>query len=466
MTHRLALRRSPSLAAPRATARHHFRHATHILPLTLLVTVACSWQRFDEVTENTPVAVFDPPGNGESIGRSVAAIEAGSTTLVFGGGENSYGVYDFGRHNSPGMEAIYGGVCGESDGCRMSPSAAPIHRVVDGAEAACFAYAVATNSEKPSVRLTCEGDRNLGVALDTESAQRLGNSVSSSSFVSRFTSSPRKHPRRLLVSSTPTGTLWYYPDTAGASVPIAVDFQVSDSFGAALAIVPSALSGATGSVTLVVGEPGAGRVHFYVTDSSGLVTGNYCVVGREGLGQHLAAGYFDQAQSATLAVSDANQVTVLTDLGQIEALASTDRALAPEDCLPIERLSVSTALGCTNLGLHANCASSLTLLSLAPADLNDDGLEELLIGVPLADGQGQSAAGQVLTTQLKQAELQIRERLTISSSESGDRLGESVAAVPLSRPDVVLAGAPGGNKIAAFYCSTLVPNGQGGKRCE
>jgi hypothetical protein len=196
-------------------------------------------------------------------------------------------------------------------------------------------------------------------------------------------------------------------------------------------------------------------------DDQGARVNTRCLEGPKGFGLALTTGYFLSNDVQGVAIAANDQVVFLGDLSSAAKDIETDK-----DCRALGDVKNVKTLGCRAFGVEVHCETALSRGSVAPVDLNNDGLDELVVGLPTAVSGGYRAAGQLLTVTVTAKELEVHDRLSPSSIESGDRLGESIVAVPLSRPDVILAGAPGGNKLAAFYCSTLLPAGLGGKRCE
>ena len=443
----------------------YLRKLTASAYLTMLVGASmpsCSWTRFDDATDNSPVLIFKASSGLNGLGTSVAAIRAGSTTMALATGSDGYAIYDFGSKNSPTTDAITVGHCLLSDGCHLAKTVAPVQRDVNGVSMACFAYSMTAQSDgTANVHLTCEKNLEFALALDGVTQTAVGKLSTSTTVPLRFASGPRIAPERLLVSARDKGTLWYYPNRTSAAVPITPTLNVAESFGATLAILDSRFDSADSGTTLVVGEPKAGRVHFFATDDTGAVTSQGCIAGPAGFGQMLASGYYLATDLQSIAVASASQVNVLPELSQLGMLQPNT-----DGCIKLEQLTNTLSLACKEFGIPVDCTNALSLGALATADLNGDQVDELLVGIATASAVGVHAAGQVLTVTAEPTKLAVRERLAPSSPESGDRLGESVVGIPLSRAEVVLAGAPGGNKLAAFYCSALVPDGQGGKRCE
>jgi hypothetical protein len=431
------------------------------LTLSLLgfLPMACSWWRYDEVTEKTPVLILEAPSGSHEIGKAVAAMKGkDDTAQVFTLGRDGYVLFDLGKREPTTTDATARGNCKQADGCVSAQNVAPILRDVDGTQTACFAYGLSQPKDEPlQTRLYCDGGLTHTLGLTDTTRSALGTVTSSSTLGLRFASTPRDTPRHLVAVTETPSTLWYYPSPSSEAVTIPIPDGTKSSFGRSIALLDQRFDSTEDGATLVVGDPDANRVYLLAVDDAGTLSATACIEGPSGFGHLLTTGYFRTSDEQSLVVGTASQLTV------ISALSTLNNAT---DCLSVDALSNATSLGCDNFKLDVDCDSALVNGSMTPADLNSDGIDELIVGVPSAVGEGYRAAGQVLTLSLSNDELSVRERLSPSSIESGDRIGESVVAVPLSRPDVVLAGAPGGNKLAAFYCSALLPAGLGGARCE
>lgn len=430
------------------------------LPLIVAtVTSACSWWRFDDVTTDPPVRLLEAPANVNGMGTSLATFrDANNATLVFATGLDGYAVFDL---SHSGNDAIEQETCRRSDSCFIAERAATIYTQVDGIERPCVAYAAAAgNGDSVRFRLHCDGQIVTSLAVPEAALTLLGTPKESKALGLTFASSPRRTPQRLLASVTATPALVYYPSTSGSGVSVPIPAGATEGFGRAAALLGSRFDAEAPGATLVIGEPTAAKVHLYAVDEAGLVVATACLVGSSDFGSLLATGYFASASSEGIAIGTLSQVTVVPDVTQIRALAS-----ASTDCIDITQLNLAKSLDCHGLGLGTSCSSAMDTGSMSAADIDGDTLDELLIGAPTVTNAGMRYAGVVVSLKWG-TELGVYDQFSPSVRESGDRLGQAALGVPLSDRDVVLAGAPGGNKLAAFYCSALLPAGKGGKRCQ
>jgi hypothetical protein len=214
-----------------------------------------------------------------------------------------------------------------------------------------------------------------------------------------------------------------------------------------------------------VGAPQSGRVWlFHASSDDQSVASLGCVSGGSGFGRTLAAGDVDGAPGDELVVAEDADVVVLDDL----AALATGGACSASPSVVVRLSCVSTAdvSGC---GPESGFGDALAI-----ADLNGDANGEVVVGAPGMSARGEGRAGAILIYDVDLSGEREPEWLTdakfISSAGSGDALGSSLAGVR-QRPagqnprDVLLAGAPGGDKAAMFYCFEL-PSGERGSRCE
>jgi hypothetical protein len=431
--------------------------------LVAALTLGCSWQRYNDVTEKTPVLMLDTPNGIDDLGVSIATITGkAGTAKVFVAGLNGYALYDLGKKEPTSTDALDEDSCKASDRCFIAESVSAIHRNIDGTNAACFAYAIEQHTDGAlRTKLYCDDGTNVALPLDTATETAFGKLSSSSTLQLKYASGPRRNPQRLFATSANHAALWYYPSSTSNTVAIARPNGVGSSFGRSLALMDQRFDATADGATLVIGEPDANRIHLLTVDDSGTLISTTCLEGSTGFGRSMTAGYFVDKNRQGLAVGTDSQVTVLSDLTSLVQASPQGGG-----CVALDAAPSAKTLSCQDFGLEVNCDNALTLGSITPADLNGDGIDELVVGVPMAMSNGERSAGQLITVSVTSDGLVVRDWFAPSSIESGDRLGQSVVALPLSRPDVVLAGAPGGNKLAAFYCSALLPAGLGGKRCE
>jgi hypothetical protein len=430
-----------------------------VLAFAVASFASCSWGRYDDVLRNSPIQILKAPSDLTAFGQSVAAVRADSSSYAFASGYEGFAVYAFDKNNLRSNDPIYEGACRPRNSCWQAASVAPLNRSIADVPTACFAYGVTTaNDGTPAVALHCmDGTLQLLPLPDPAPPNLAALRANTAGPVLRFASGPRLAPDWLVVAVPENPSLWFYAPDAAQPVTIALPTPVGASFGATLAV-----SGSGAQRRVWVGEPEAAILHVYTVDSTGVARGATCIQGPRQFSSALAIGHFAPDGAEDIAVASDEAIVAIHDISNL--VLSEDPA-AP--CVALSDLAtVSEPLTCEALSSSSNCSSLFSDATLAAADVNGDGLDELVVGTPSAPDRSHDAAGRVYVVQITPTTLEVLQGLTPSSIESGDRFGSSIVGVPLSRPEVILAGVPGGNKLAALFCTNLLVNGQGGTRCE
>jgi hypothetical protein len=139
-----------------------------------LGAAACSWGRFDDVTESSPIVMLDRPGvMSAGFGASVASATSGDETLVLVGGGfgvSSAATYRLGSGESPGIKANDLGYCNNavSISCALGLPPAALDRVdLEGEQhELCFALGLGrTPLEGDGVVLRCNDAKLFGYPI-------------------------------------------------------------------------------------------------------------------------------------------------------------------------------------------------------------------------------------------------------------------------------------------------------------
>lgn len=284
------------------------------------------------------------------------------------------------------------------------------------------------------------------------------------------------------------GAAWFYaPATtvpillspvAAPGLPLEDPFLTfGDTFGSEVAVVKLSEGGYLLAIASPhgIGNDTQGRVWLYrIVEGKVVHDGPHpdvpapmsCLPGfRHNFGIHMRSGKLFEGSSEQLFISDGVTISIYD---------ADDLAKYPPsvDCsgAPLGSTGFITGINCVETASVSGCSRITNEFgrALAIADVNGDGSKELVIGVPTLDVDGTNTAGAALVYHVDPEGKQTRllETRIISSRDSGDGLGSSVAAMRIGSRDVVVAGAPGLGSFFIFFCSTTGGAGHDSSRCE
>lgn len=429
-------------------------------PLIVAALVAaCSWTRFDDVSEDAPVLLLEKPdGVGSGFGSSVAVAVAGGNHRLFVGsapGNNGGAEFELGGGQGASKDAARGGHC--DVGCTLAKTAAAMPKAtLEGQpRTLCFAEGWGAGG----IQVQCEaGEAAFLSSLAAPAGVQVDEPGKQLSIVAQRPK--RGAPNQPVGELSPVvaagatslangpGAAWFYP--AGSQQPTALDAgTVGPTYGAALTIFE-----AKGQLFIAVGEPGASRVHVF--DATGALA--RCL-------SSSAAGFGRTLGSGPVTADDASDELLVATDAEVHVIAgATFEGAASSAC---QEVAPIVALKCRSTGDLDGCGGSEFGAALAVADLDQNGDGEVLVGAPGMDVREESGAGAVFVFDVaKEHPDWVLETRFISSAESGDRLGTALAVVPQDDRDIFVAGAPGNGKAAVFYCSRLLPSSKRGARCN
>ncbi len=418
--------------------------------LLLGAAAACSWTRFDDVSDNTPVVLLHQPDTISGFGSSLTALRDGPRLLLLAAGApgTTAGtvLFNLGDGQSPGLDGFDIGC--QKTGCFVAGAVAgvPISTLTNGP---CFVSGVARglpSGEGAFVR--CH--RPTEVPLESNLPVPAGiEQLSPDKDILYFVSDPEPKPA-VLGGAPSAGRAWSYAASDLALTELVPPDAPPPSFGRSLAVLRNG-----GGRSFVVGAPQAGKLWLF--DEAGAPLA--CIAG-PALGRALAAGPVDAEPGDDLAVSGADVVHVLS--------GSMLAGLAPADvttCFDVETLTVISRLQRRDTADVKGAGEFGAALAIGDIDADGDG--EVAVGAPRATVRDNADGGAVFLYDVEGNFAQYpTETRFLASAEQGDQLGAALALAPRAGGALLVAGAPGGRKVAIFYCSKLLKPEQRGGRCD
>jgi len=444
--------------------------------LLALAASGCSWSRFGDVTEDTPVVRLERPENMTSgFGDVLASGNLDGRSLLLVGGEpgaSAAALFDMGRGETPNLDAVDSHFCNNAQGkCFLGSSMVYLPHTVTSAEQdhrpvdSCIALGLGKpNFGDYGVFFECQDQTaysrpviesylsDVKFALDHDQNETIAVAGDGADDPVLLVGAP---------AALGAGRAWYY--AAGTDEPIELKppQKAADGYGLRVA----AVSVGAGRTLMAVAAPNAGELHLFRTEGA-VATYLGCLGGTPGFGRTLATGYVNAPGSAPpeLVVADHDAVFVLetAPLAALPAATSISCTLA---ALPPETLRNS--FGCGSTKDTGDCSASDFGAALAVADVDGDQDGEVLVGAPQMAVYGTHGVGAILVYDLDSpGDGALSDVRFVASGQSGDALGGSVAAGSNGSRDIIVGGAPKSGQVSLHYCSSLVSPALGGTRCE
>ncbi len=437
-------------------------------PLVLgVLSSACSWGRFDDVTASAPIAMLEKPGRLDSgFGVSALTMSSDDRVLLFVGGAigvSAAATFELGLGESPSTDASTTEYCDGSRGvCFLGAPPAALRRLdlVSEQHDFCFALGLGeTPIQGNGIVVRCDDTLLFSYAVPDVYKDHADFSIETrqSDIVSQ--AADDSDSPWLLVGAASAPLTWFYRYGSVEPEVIMPPGAPPPSYGK---LVATSVSGA--NHLFFVAAPEEDQLFmFRVTDAAAEYIG--CLGGTAGFGRAIATGpVLGDDDVPDLVISDKHAVHVFDGATLADLPAATGNVCSLA-ALPAGGLITSFTCGSTND--VTDCGGSKFGEALAVGDLDGDGDGEVVVGAPGMTVREQAGAGAVLVYDVEErGDLPFTEAKFISSAEENDQLGASLSLPRIGERNIIAAGAPGNGKVALFYCSELVPAELRGARCK
>lgn len=444
-----------------------------------VLSAGCSWSRYDDVVEKSPIVLLNRPKELESgFGASLATGTVGDdVTLLVGGAPLRTGGAEFalGVGDSPTLDAKDTGHCMGSDvPCYFTTT--PI--ALTGADSPgmrrdlCFVDGAGTAAQDTGLVVRCTDDVEYTLDLPENPQELLEFSIDNAQpTLFRFGSDRGSDPA-LIANADETRDVWYYPPLSRELImlPYPGDERgrwpqtIVEKDGSRSLTRNSTVARVGDGRLLAVAIPDASEVRlFYAPDGT---DPSYlgCLGGTPGFGRALTTGPV-LGSDDELVISD-DSIVYVFDAAQLATLEPppTDGGCSL-GALPEGSLIASFSCGSTkNI---SGCANSRFGAALGVGDLDGDGDGEVVVGAPNMTVRHNTGAGAAIIYDVENPnDFEFKDIAFLSSAEQDDQLGSSIALPDLGDRQILAAGAPGNGKVALFYCFEFLPAELRGPRCQ
>jgi hypothetical protein len=450
-------------------------------------SVGCSWSRYDDVVENSPIVLLNRPkalvdGFGSSL--ATATVDDSVTLLVGGAPLHSGGAeFELGLSDGPTIEARDTGHClGGDTPCYFSSSPLALARARGPSKTPqplCFVDGAGTvpsgdaDGDDTGVVVRCVDDVEYALDVPLVVADLLDFSFRNTQPTPFRFAADGGPDQAFLATADEETAVWFYPSLSRAFVDIPNPASTKGRWDAPQRRTLAVARVGGDARLLAVGVPDDGAVRLFFAPDG--VTPSYvgCLGGTPGFGRAFAAGpVVAEDANDELVISD-DSVVYVFDAAKLATLAPLPPA-AGVDCSlgSLPEGSLVTSFTCGSTKNISGCSGSDFGVALAVGDLDGDDDGEVVVGAPNMTVRHVNHAGAMIIYDVeppqssKEHLYDFKDIAFLSSADADDQLGRSIALPKIEGRQILAAGAPGGGKVALFYCPSFLPASLKGERCQ
>lgn len=428
-----------------------------------LCVAGCSWNRFTELKEDTPVVRLSPSESySGSFGVSLAVAENSKRAeLYVAGKEYAEGglVYSLGIDEDPQPNPTDDGHCPGRDGLdRCSAVERPVGLDVgmsnSGEHELCFISGFGTVEGDEGLWTRCDDNFRFVYPVPSDVRAGLARGRDEGPPRALKLAASRGADQLLVAATQAQRRVWFYPPLQNTPLDLMTPTEAGEDFGGAIAVAKVA----SGHL-VAVAAPEAAEVWLYLIEDDA-VTELGCLDGPEGFGRELASGEVDGDGQQDFVIAASDEVTVHSGstLASLDALGSEGSC----EALDLGAGAVLAELSCQSTNETSGCGASQFGAALTVADVDGDGAGEVFVGAPRMAVRDVTRAGAVLAYDSGGTFLHVQ---IVSDPEEKAAFGASLATIGQGGRDIVAVGAEGEDSAYLLYCAGK-SDGDGSPRCR